>query len=304
MAFNIDRFRKEQVYRGFGPIAELRSDLEQLGLFDTDVERLRKAWGQATLLSVAAAFVAFITWVMTDAGPEEGRLGMLTLGALGVLLVGTGVCLVRYLGYRRLDLDNRRYTLAGQVIHRLRRDIGPTAPVTLSMDFRRVDLPEKKQGHRVTPSGWKAQDFADPWLTLQTRLLDGTHLSIGMVQRLQKRSRTRRSVSGKYKTKFRKKGWAVIQVQLRVKAERYPDLALLEPEARKYLRLPEGVSVARLQLAEDRLLLSARLEENWSAGPLGQSAAPDAPKAVVMMLLSLYQVLNYSKHLHKQAKAS
>ena len=304
MAFNIDRFRKEQVYRRSGPIAELRADLEQLGLFDSDVERLRKAWGQATLLCLAAVFVAGITQMMMAAGPEEDHLGVLALGALGLLLVGFGVCLVRYLGYRRLDLDNRRYTLAGQVIHRLRRDIGPTAPVKLSMDFRQVDLPEKKLGDRVTPSGWKAQDFADPWLTLQTRLLDGTHLSIGMVQRLQKRSRTRRSISGKYKTKFRKKGWAVIQIQLRVKAERYPDLALMEPEARKYLRLPEGVAVARLQLSEDRLLLSARLDENWAAGPVVQSAAPDAPKAVVMMLLSLYQVLNYSKHLHKQAKAS
>ncbi|WP_426755797.1 hypothetical protein [Myxococcus sp. Y35] len=305
MAFNIDRFREERVYRCSGPLSELRADLDRLRLLDMAVEKSRREWGQAALLCLGAAVVAVAVRMTAEAGPEHAGLRQLSMGAAVLLLAGTVGTFVRYLRFRRLDLDNRRYTLASQVLHRLRQDIGARAPVKLVLDFTPVDGEEKLLGKRVTRSGWNVEDFSDPWFTLQTRLLDGTHLRIGMVQRLQKRSRTRRSSSGRYKTKHRKRSWAVIQVLLRVKPERHPDLALLEPEARQAVKLPVGVSVARLQLDEDRMFLRTVVEGEWSAGQAVETGSEvDAPRAVVMMLLSLFQVLNYSKHLHKQAKAS
>ncbi|WP_255208512.1 MULTISPECIES: hypothetical protein [unclassified Myxococcus] len=304
MAFNIDRFREERVYRCSGPVGELREDLERLRVLDVEVEQARRSWGQSTLLCLAAAVIIFIFRTTLEEGPEDALALQLTQWAGLALLVGSVGCLTVYLRFRSLDLENRRYTLASQVLHRLRRDIGPDAPVKLVLDFTPVDSPGKLQGKRVTPTGWDAENFADPWFTLQTRLLDGTHLRIAMVQWLEKRSRTRRSSSGKTKTKHRKRSWALLQVQLRVKAERHPDLALLEPEARQAMRLPDGAAVDKLQLGEDRMSLRTLVESEWDAGPAIPSNAVDAPKTVVMMLLSLYQVLNYSKHLRKQAKAS
>lgn len=304
MAFNSDRFRKERVYRCSGLIRELREDLERLRLLDMDVERSRRNWRRSTWLCLAVTVVSCIFQLMLDVEPEDALAPRLTLWMVFVSLVGTVGCFVVYLRFRRLDLENRRYALASQVIHRLRRDIGPDAPVKLALDFTPVDSPDKLLGKHTTPTGWNAENFADPWFTLQTRLLDGTHLRITAVQRLQKRSRTRRGSSGKYKTKYRRDSWMLLQVQLRVKAERHPDLALLEPEAREVIRLPEDVAVNKLQLGEDRLFLRTLVEKDWDAGAAVVTNAVDASKTVVMMLLSLYQVLNYSKQLRQQAKAS
>ncbi|ATB51229.1 hypothetical protein [Corallococcus macrosporus] len=304
MAFNIDRFRKERVYRCSGPISELRDDLERLRLLDMDVERSRKNWRQAALLCLAATFVLFVYGLTLDEGPEDALATRLTLWTGLVLLAGTVGCLIVYLRFRRLDLENRRYTLVSQVLHRLRRDIGPDAPVKLVVDLTPVDSSEKGLGKYKTSTGWNAEDFSDPWLTLQTRLLDGTHVRIAAVQRLRKRSRTRRSISGKYKTKYRKDSWALFAVQLRVKAERYPDLARMEPETRGAMRLPGGVVVDKLQVGEDRMALRTLVEREWDAGPNIQNNAVDGAKSVVMMLLSLYHVLHYSKELGNQAKAS
>ncbi|WP_228559578.1 MULTISPECIES: hypothetical protein [unclassified Myxococcus] len=304
MAFNIDRFREERVYRCTGPIRELREDLERLRLLDMGVEQSRRKWRKSAWVCLAATVVVFIYRMTLDEGLEDALALRLTLWPGLVMLAGTVGCFVVYLRFRRLDLENRRYTLASQVIHRLRRDIGPDASVRLELDFTPADSSEKLLGKHTTPSGWKAENFSDPWFTLQTRLLDGTHLRIAMVQRLMKRSRTRRSASGKYKTKHRQDSWALLQVQLRVKAARHQDLALLEPEARQAMRLPEDVAVDKLQLGEDRMFLRTLVEKDWDAGPNVQGDAVDAPKTVVMMLLSLYQVLNSSRQLRQQAKAS
>ncbi|MFP2959612.1 hypothetical protein ACLEPN_17655 [Myxococcus sp. 1LA] len=304
MAFNIDRFRKERIYRCSGPIAELRDDLERLRLLDIDVERARKNWRQSALICLAATVVIFLYRLTLNEWAGDELALRITLWSGLVLLAGTVGCFIVYLRFRRLDLENRRYTLASQVLHRLRRDIGPDAPVKLVLDLTPMDSSEKSLGKHKTSTGWNAENFSDPWLTLQTRLLDGTHLRIAAVQRLQKRSRTRRSSSGKYKTKYRKDSWALFQVQLRVKAERYPDLARMEPEARGAVRLPGGVAVDKLQVGEDRMSLRTLAETEWDAGPNTQSNAVDGAKIVVMMLLSLYQVLLYSKELGNQAKAS
>lgn len=302
MGFNLDRFRRERVYRCSGPIRELRADLDRLRILDIGVEQRRRSWGLAALLCLGAAAVAILIQRMF---PQDASVLRVSLSAASVLVAGAAGCCAMFLRFKRLDLENRRYTLASQLLLRLRHDIGADAPVKLVLDLTPVDAPDKQKGKHVTPSGWKAQDFSDPWFTLQTRLLDGTYLRIGMVECLQKRSRVRRTQTGKYKYKTCEYSWAFIQVQLRVKPERYPNLARLEPQARQALRLPDGVAVKRLKLSKDRMVLRTFVEQRWSAGHAAEvGEAVEAPRAVVMMLLSLYQVLNYSKHLRKQGRAS
>ncbi|HZI12392.1 MAG TPA: hypothetical protein VE153_18560, partial [Myxococcus sp.] len=143
-------------------------------------------------------------------------------------------------------------------------------------------------------------------------------------ERLRKRKRTRRNPRGKSKTKHKSKGLMVLQVRLRVKPERHPRLTDFQSRAARAVKLPKGAVLNRLRVAKDGVALRVRLPLDWQAGPAptadapparkpalvpGRRAAPapqgpvDASRTVLMMLLSLYQVLNYSTALRKRAGA-
>ena len=130
-----------------------------------------------------------------------------------------------------------------------------------------LDLAPNDDVHKRVRQGprgrWQCEDFTDAWLDLQGRFADGTHLHLSMVEHLQKRSRTQRNARGKTKTKRKQKGKALMQVSLRVKPERYPGLADLDASARGAARLPPGIKLSRIRVAQDRVMLRALLAHDW-----------------------------------------
>ena len=295
MAYDFDRLRFERVYRTTAPVPVVMADLGAMRDFNAEVDRRQKAWKRRGRICGFSALGAFF-----------GMFLLLPLGfggvAIGVALVlFLAMCICQSLASQllKLDLQDRRHELVTRILQRLRKDIAPDEPVTVELDFHPTQ-DKKNLADKGSVGQWRTESFAQRWLTLQVRLMDGTHLRLGMEERLQLRSRTKRNRRGKYKTKNKQKGAALLHVQLRVKPERYPQLARLDARARKAVRLPEYVSLVRLEVAEDRLSLRSRMPLDWEAGARVSPVSCDAPRAAVMSLLSLYQVLNYATSLRKQ----
>ncbi|MBN9681194.1 MULTISPECIES: hypothetical protein [unclassified Corallococcus] len=202
--------------------------------------------------------------------------------------------------------DQRRLLLA-TLLKRFQVDLLADAPVdvtldlTLPLDASKRVRTENLEGKRGP--GTRA-DFVDPWLSLQGRFADGTHLHLSVVDQVRVVERMK-VMPLKTRTKTKRSGVSLMTVALRVKPERHPGLATLKDAARSAVRLPPGARLKRVRVAEDRVALRVQLDEDWVARPPseprpGASPRPEAPRktdasrTATMMLLSLYQVLNHS----------
>ncbi|MFP2903820.1 hypothetical protein ACLESD_01865 [Pyxidicoccus sp. 3LFB2] len=298
MTFDFHRFRLEQVYRGSAPVQTVMEDLASLRGFDEEMDRLKAVWAKRSRFSGIAAIVSFVSlFLLAPLG-----LGVVGLFLIPVFLVGLLVCSSVSSRYGRRNLDDRRYELVMKLLQRLRKDIAPEEPVTLELDFHSPDATRNLTDRGLLVE-WKTESFVQRWLSLQVRLMDGTHLRLGMDERLQVRRRARRNARGRTKTKLKKKGSTLLHVQLRVKPERHPHLARLGAQAKAAVRLPRPLKLSKLEVAADRLSLRAVTTSYWCVTTRKSDPALDASRAYLMMLLSLYQVLNYSSSLRKREAA-
>ncbi|MCP3168975.1 hypothetical protein [Myxococcus qinghaiensis] len=305
MTFDIDRFRVEKRYRNTAPVSELMEDLGVLTVFDAEMNVFKHRWQRRAFIVGGVGAGLFVLSKLLDNVLDSELTPKLTdgllLASIGLLVVMV-VFLVRASRFGRCDLENRRYELPSSLLRRLGRDIAPEEPVSLELDFQPID--HKAKWTRKGMAGtWTTNEFEDPWLSLQARLRDGTHLRLSMTEWLQKRSRTRSNGRGKYKTKYKQKSGTYLQAQLRVKPERHPGLGQLEKAAREAVKLPPTVALTRLEVSDDRLGLRARMDSDWEANADVESPGQDATRTCLMMLLSLYQVLNFSTSQRKQLPA-
>ncbi|RKH03225.1 hypothetical protein [Corallococcus carmarthensis] len=324
MSVNIRRFHQVFLYQSRAPVPELLADLEVLAGLDARAEAQRRALAWSGWLTVipggAMALLAYGVWAgavnADERFSEAGAQLLKTVGVVGGTLLAVGLCLFFWRVVLKVrDLDNRRYGLAQVLLQRLQVDLAPDATVRLKLDLRPPDVREKRVKQDMV-GWWNTDFFVDPWFTLEGRLADGTFLRIHMVERLQKRERSKTSASGKTRTKTKRKGFARLEVSVRVKPERYPGLEKLKARATAATRLPRRVELERTRVAVDRLSLRARLSDEWVARPekaLDDPEAPafwrqalekdDASRTATMMLLSLYQVLGYARRRARQQAA-
>ncbi|RYZ42528.1 MAG: hypothetical protein EOO71_07435 [Myxococcaceae bacterium] len=241
---------------------------------------------------------------LLELAPQLLQYGLL----LGLLLAAVGGLLLLWRALLKpRDLDNRRYGLARVLLKRLHVDLAPDAPVRLKLDLRQPDVREKRVKQDMV-GWWNTQFFVDPWFTLEARLADGTFLRIHMMEKLQKRYRYKTSASGKMKKKTKTKGFARLEVSLRVKPLRHPGLGALKARATNATRLPRRIELERVRVAADRLSLRVRLAGDWVAQAQKAPDDPETPSfwkealekddashTATMMLLSLYQVVHYAR---------
>ncbi|MCY1040821.1 hypothetical protein OV208_05750 [Corallococcus sp. bb12-1] len=309
MALDLSAFQKTLVYQAHAPVPEVLEDLKVIGQLDQKAEAARKTlWIAAWVVLVVGVLSLFVV------GPS----------GLAPIALAVGLFIVRA-RRRRTDLEDRRYGLVATLLQRLQVDLEKDAAVDLTLDLSPNDEVRKRVG-QGSKGRWSCEDFTDAWLDLQGRFADGTHLHLSMVEYLQKRSRTQRNARGKTKTKRKQKGTALMQVALRVKAERHPGLEAMSGQLQKAARLPPGITLSRIRVAADRLSLRALMDHDWvvrepkpAFNPASLAMAPnkgrkpkvpvvppgkhDASRTATMMLLSLYQVLNFSSSQHKRSDA-
>ncbi|RKG70722.1 hypothetical protein D7V80_03940 [Corallococcus sp. CA054B] len=303
MAVNVSRFHEFFRYQSRAPVPDLLKDMEVLSQLDARAEGQRRAleWsGWCTVIPGAVMVVlSYGVWAGTverDEITEAGAQLLTVTGVVGgaLLVVGLLLFLWRYTLKPR-DLDNRRYGLAQALLRRLEMDLAPDAPVRLKLDLRPPDVLDKRVRQALV-GWWNTDFFVDPWFMLETRLADGAFVQIRMVERVQKRERSKTSASGKTRTKTKRKGFAQLSVSVRVKPKRYPGLERLKVRATAATRLPRKVELERVRVAPGRLLLRARLSDEWVARAEREpETRDDASRTATMMLLSLYQVLGYTR---------
>lgn len=300
---DVDKFSQERVYRTQAPGSQVLRDLDFLRGLDAHHEKLesRMAWagGGAFVAAVALFVVAFNTndW-------ENPTLHPVALwGSVLLVITGIAVFIVRS-RYGRLNLENRRYELVTRVVKMLQADTAPQEPMTVELDLCPATHSDKLADTGKTRTGWDVKSYVDRWLSLQARLMDGTHLRVEMTERTDQRSRTKRSRSGKYKMKSKTLSDALVRVRLQVKPEKYQHLERLGARARGAVRLPRGTRLKSLSVEKDRLDMTVLLDDPWGTENAPQrNTLPtvNAVQVVAMSLLSLYQLLNLSRALDKKA---
>ena len=265
LAIDLQQFRKERILRTRAPASQLLADIQ-------------------VLRNPEAA-----------TGRELARTGPLLPRLLMALFA-----FLRRLIQAPLRLEARRYELVAHLLKLLRVDITPTEPLALELDLRPDTHPAKLQRETQTRTSWKVKHYVDPWLSLQGRLLDGSHFRVELTERVDDRTRWKTTARGKQKRKTKQVSDAIAKVQLRVKPERYQHLDRLGPHARNAVQLPPGTQLKNLGVEGDRITLAVRVNAPWDFKDTERGRV-NAVRLVAMMFLSLYQVLNLSRRLDKKA---
>ncbi|RKG70720.1 hypothetical protein D7V80_03930 [Corallococcus sp. CA054B] len=329
MPLEPEAFQKTQRYQARATVAEVLEDLRALAPPERAPEprpepaslRARKGRraGMGLLLASGVLFVALRLMPSGQEGVSAllGFLCFLTLlGGVIVLIVSVvhgqvasmemSMSSMREERFGESYKEQRRLLLA-TVLRRFQVDLVQDAPVEVTLDVS-TPLAPGKRVHQGKHGTWDREDFADPWLSLQGRFADGTQLHLSVVDQVRVLRRTK-TLPGKVRHQNKRSGASLMTVALRVNPGRHPGLTALEERARDAVKLPPGARVKRVRVAEDRVELRVLLEEGWVArGP--NAAEPsevlpgrppslnahktDASRAVTMMFLSLYQVLNHS----------
>ncbi|GMU11011.1 hypothetical protein [Corallococcus caeni] len=210
----------------------------------------------------------------------------------------------------------RRPELVAVLLRRLQRDL--PADGTVSLKLRPEPIPTGP-GSLLPPAHvphTPAWTKVDAWLELKTRLVDGAHLRLGILEKRRCQIRARPAPTKPNRLKLKYRDVLYVELGLRVKARRHPKLATLtEAEARRCVRLPDGVTFRRLRVSADALRLQVQVREPWCARlPKGVSyrsdgkLAPDeavfwrtrlgwldASRLLTGLLLSLYQMLHVAR---------
>ncbi|CAM4484285.1 hypothetical protein [Corallococcus exiguus] len=333
MPLDLEVFQKTQVYQSQATVAEV---LEDLRAMDSRPQCVSKAqaepsdiptvntsglgWG--LLLVSAVSFVIF--WLLSSEhertleGPSSLLL-LLCFGSFvgGLLLLGASWTAPRDSSDRMSSsgpeerfvapYKEQRRLLLTTLLKRFQVDLVQDAPVDVTLDLT-LPMDPRKRVHAGKHGTWDREDFSDPWLSLRGRFADGTRLQLTVVEQVRMLERTK-TLPLKVKTQRKRSGASLMTVALGVKPERHPGLADMEERLQDAVRLPSGVRLKRLRVAEDRVELRVLLEDDWVARPTKVLTLADVPpgeplrrpptktdaaRTATMMLLSLYQVLNHS----------
>ncbi|MBN8470529.1 hypothetical protein JYJ95_28815 [Corallococcus exiguus] len=330
MPLDPDAYQKTQVYRARAAVLEVLEDLRAMELLLERALTDRAARAAQEVRSIQrrgvglilAAVVVVVACNVLPPLPGGGWLYMLLFalcffgGFAGLVMVIVSLAAassptVSSSSAQPFPEERRgtqRRLLLTTLLQRFQVDLERDAPVDVKLDVASVQDPRKRV-HAGRHGTWDREDFTDPWLSLQGRFVDGTQLSLSVVDQVRTLHREKRNARGRLKRKAKRNGLSLMTVALRVKPERHPGLADLEERARDSVRLPSGVRLKRLRVAEDRVELRVLLEDDWVARPpkvLTLADVPpgeplrrtppktDAARTATMMLLSLYQVLNHS----------
>ena len=181
------QFQRSLVLKRQSDLSSLQADMEMLRKFDQDSEAKQSKWTKLAIASVLGG-IALVVAVNVLFEFDE-IVSVITAVAFAASFV---FCLVRMFRFRRTNLDNRRYELCDSLLELIRVDLDHSQPVTARLDCRHPGHKDKliRKGKAGT---WDVKYYADPWLELSGRFLDGTTFHLTKTELLQKRSKRKRS---------------------------------------------------------------------------------------------------------------
>ena len=296
-----EEFAESLQYRVRSTADRVLADIKFLKQFDAIQQSKAASWNKkgtfAGLGGLVGGILALIG--MNVAAP------LAALGAVAAV-VGFGFAVFAWVqgsSAAKLDLENRRYGLLDGVVRLIAADVGGDTPLGVSLDFRDQTHADKLQ-RKGKVGRWEAEFYVDRWLDLQGRFVDGTKFSVAMIEKHQKRHRTKRSRSGKIKHKNKTKHATEAIVSLKIKGKRYPQLTGQAKQVDKYIQLPPKATLKSIRVEGEQLVLRSTCTVPWSLKSMGEPEFAERVRGVsgldgvnwlAMMLLSLYALLNESK---------
>ena len=299
--------RAGRMYRVEKPLSEVRADLDAIAALDSAAEENMGTagclLGGGVFLGIFGVMMLLGTLVAIAGSGESSVVPAIIVGVIALaMLVACGVMCVKAkrlkVEYAGLDIENRQYTTAREILRMVSADMASDATVSV-----RLDLSPHTAAAKQTDSGkvsyWNVDYFEDDWCDLSGQLLDGTRFTINFFEKHQERNRTARSASGKIKHKHKTKGKSRLTVSLKCKSKRYPRLAEAAAEAEGAVRLPSWVELKSVGVDGDKLSISSTSKEYWGHGEnwITEETVVDYQGCdwVAASLHSLYRVLNQAK---------
>lgn len=202
---------------------DLMKILTRMESMDVSVEKKRKVTMVIfIILYIAAAFCLFAALLIP-------ALVGAVLGTLFVIL---------FIRYKRRDMDNEFRFYLKDLLENLKDDIKPEADITLDICLHPTESKEflKKKSPKYSKGAYHTCydfNYERDCLTLGLKLTDGNSLRLARRDLLLRSERTKRSSSGKSKTKTKYSSRFIYQVQMRINPERYSFQAPPHPKTGK-----------------------------------------------------------------------
>ena len=273
--------------------AELLQSIGEIRQLDQSSEKTQSSGCVVAVLCVLAAFLS----VAGGAVYETPWPLLIAVAAVGFGIVSVSKSLLS----RKTNFENRRYELIAQLVGMLSTDMSPAEPIQVAINLLPQNDKSKFRGKDKT-GRWTVSHFHDPWLTLESRLLDGTKFSLHMSEKLQQRTCWKRGRSGKMKHKSKSKNSSEVALFLKVKPEKYPQLEQLGATAHEAIKLPDWADIKSLEIDSQSLSLRVTTSKSWQVGTGEKPTQTDGTQLVSTMFLSLYQVLTLSREIGKSQR--
>ncbi|HOS38380.1 MAG TPA: hypothetical protein PLG31_01500 [Spirochaetota bacterium] len=190
---------------------DLAAVLKRLDTIDAHAEKLRVVMIVLFILTLVCAVFLTLVGLIILAIPAA---------ALGIVFI------MLFFRYRRRDLDNGFREFLAPLLEGLKDDIKSGAP--LAVDMNLVPLEDKTHLTETSPKYTKGayhtcydRRYRRDTLSLGIRLSDGNTLRLSRTDLLLSSERTKRSSSGKSKTKHKQTMRLIYHVQMRLDPARY-----------------------------------------------------------------------------------
>jgi hypothetical protein len=211
-----------------------------------ELVRLDRVIGSAVNWSVLLLMIGILLGVVGGVAQFWWMLG------IGAVMALFGFAFLITFSGKDLHDNLRRFVVP--VIGLLNEDMGEKTPLALDLNLLGRCVKSKRTGVRSWPkselprgvTGCTDSVYADPWLNLNTKLVDGTRLGFSITEHLLERKKSKRSASGKYKQKFKYKNKQTVTLRLRPAGADYlwrPDLVAAS-EAGQWLDLGAGMAAS------------------------------------------------------------
>lgn len=267
MAIDLGKLKDQLVFSGQGTISELTTDLDQIALVEAQLKQ------RITLIRWSALGVFLLmAWLAVVLGGIFVLLGIAL--PMGILIYSAVLA--------RNVVVPQRVAFFRLLLQTLGHDAGQKGRVKAMIHLRKT-MEKLPDGPNPQKKGATLKFFRDPWLTVDSRLSDGTSVHAGCTDLL--RVRMKRNARGK--TKAKERLVCLLRVQLDYAPETFGEVKAVAHRIDQPFRLPTGATLKAHGITEKTMAMKTIVKGNVTPDNL--------QKTTEGLLLGAYRILNLAR---------